>query len=129
MVEASDLKPGVIYGCSFGKYKVVDERPVSEGIPEREVQIEAIDAPGMERGETEWMTASNAMTTDLRLIVPEYDEIDIEDASVITGIQYTEGTEFREYDVPPEELPIFLSQVNDPETAEQLITVNIDRSD
>ena len=43
--------------------------------------------------------------------------------TVLTVVPNTEEPEYREYDVPSDELPVFLDQMANPQHAERVVTV------
>jgi len=57
----------------------------------------------------------------------EYDLVAIERATVLSVVPYTDGPEYHEYTVDAEELPTLLQNIDDPEVAESLISVDVVR--
>jgi len=58
---------------------------------------------------------------------PAYDTVDVESATVLSVIPYTEGAEYREYNVSGEELPHLLQTIDDPQVAERVVSVDVVR--
>jgi len=56
---------------------------------------------------------------------PDYDIVDVESATVLSVIPYTEGAEYREYEVSGEELPYLLQNIEDPQVAERVVSVDV----
>ena len=59
---------------------------------------------------------------------PDYEAVEIESVTVTTLVPYADGPEFREYTPEPENLQDVLILMDDPEHAERVIDVEIERS-
>jgi len=58
---------------------------------------------------------------------PDYESIEVKSVTVTTLVPYTDGPEFREYNPEPENLQDLLNLLDDPEHAERVIDVEIER--
>lgn len=128
-MSETKLKPGIVFSNDFGVWKVVDERDSDTGsLPEREVKVRAISAETAEKGDTEWLTEDEAAGTNLEIQGGfGYSKTDIDSATVLSVVPYSDGPEYREYSVDSEGLPGLLSSIRDDEVSEMVVNVDVER--